>query len=213
MLDSLTQLKMISRRELFLKRIEDARHKQYMLQSGKTKKYKNKLLNYNPFISKLNNYKLNLEILTHARMLGLNIEYNTANLRNIENKIRTEIDHYQIGEKWISETDLYYRIQKLLLKKDVNVIHHYRPPFLKGLEIDIYFEYQNYKVGIEYQGRQHIEAIHFFGGEKGLKELQERDQIKANLCKINKIKIVYFFYYEDIDNELVVKKLNFIFKK
>ncbi len=213
MLDNLTQLRMIKRRELFLKRIEVSRHKQYMLKSGRTNKYKNKLLKYNPFINKSNNYDLNLKILTHARRNDLNIEFNTINLRNIENKIRTEIGHYKIGEKWISETNLYYKIKKLLSKSGVDVIHHYRSSFLKDQEIDIYFEFQNYKVGIEYQGRQHFEAIEFFGGEEGFKALEKRDEIKASLCKKNNLKMIYFYYYETIDDELVMKKLNSIFQK
>lgn len=47
---------------------------------------------------------------------------------------------------------------------------------------------------IEFQGRQHFEAVDQFGGEKTFKEQQLRDSIKKNYCEINNIPILYIRY-------------------
>jgi hypothetical protein len=49
---------------------------------------------------------------------------------------------------------------------------------INPLRFDFYLP--EYRLLIEYQGRQHYEAIDFFGGEKGLIDRQKRDQIKRD---------------------------------
>lgn len=57
---------------------------------------------------------------------------------------------------------------------------------------------------IEYDGRQHYEAIEYFGGEKTLKETQKRDKIKNNYCLLNNIPLLRIPHwdYKNIDNIL-----------
>jgi hypothetical protein len=43
---------------------------------------------------------------------------------------------------------------------------------------------------IEYDGKQHFEAIDFFGGEKSLKSNKKRDLLKTNYCRKNKIPLL-----------------------
>jgi hypothetical protein len=70
-----------------------------------------------------------------------------------------------------------------------------RPSFLKNpetgynLELDGYNAY--YKVAFEYQGQQHDEYIPYFHKtEEKFKELQERDKLKVELCKLNDIDLI-----------------------
>jgi hypothetical protein len=59
---------------------------------------------------------------------------------------------------------------------------------------------------IEYQGRQHYKAIGFFGGEKSLISLKERDRKKAAFCIKNNIKLIIIPYW-DFDNiESILKR-------
>lgn len=49
---------------------------------------------------------------------------------------------------------------------------------------------------IEYQGKQHYEAIPFFGGEESFVKQQKRDNIKMEYCKKNDIKLLIIKYTE-----------------
>ena len=54
---------------------------------------------------------------------------------------------------------------------------------------------------IEYDGRQHFEAVDFFGGEDSFRETQRRDQIKNEYCALNNIQMTrlpYTMSYEEI---------------
>ena len=55
--------------------------------------------------------------------------------------------------------------------------------------------------------RKNLE-IDFFGGEKAYKKQHERDLLKAELSKKNKIKLIYVNYNEDISAQLIRKKLS-----
>lgn len=62
-------------------------------------------------------------------------------------------------------------------------------------------------VAIEYQGKQHFEAIDYFGGEEAFKELQRRDEEKRILSENNGVKLVYINYWEDVTIELVRSRI------
>lgn len=49
-----------------------------------------------------------------------------------------------------------------------------------------------YKIAIECQGEQHFIARPVFGGVEALKNQQERDRIKHELCKQHGIQILYY---------------------
>lgn len=49
---------------------------------------------------------------------------------------------------------------------------------------------------IEFDGKQHFEAIDFFGGEEDFKKRQERDQYKDDYCKENNLKLTRISYKE-----------------
>lgn len=109
-------------------------------------------------------------------------------LRESENIIRKKYGLPNVGEGWVSETELYYKIKEKYGKK-FNVTHGARPKFLGRQHLDIYIE--ELSVAIEYQGKQHFEPVDFFGGKKAFRENQKRDQRKQKLCIENGVEIIY----------------------
>lgn len=112
----------------------------------------------------------------------------------------------KIGEGWVSETDLFYKV-KAHFDND-QVVQHASPKWLGRQHLDIYFP--KYKIGIEYQGKQHSEPIDFFGGEASYLKTIERDERKKRLCMENNCSLFYvypetnvgFFIFE-LDNFIV----------
>lgn len=106
-----------------------------------------------------------------------------------------------ISKRWKSEFSLYILV-KLYFE---SAIYQYRSDWLQGQSLDIYIP--ELKLGIEYQGMQHYEAIDLFGGENGLKATQERDIIKRKKCKENKVRLFEWHYSTEITDENFVKIL------
>lgn len=121
----------------------------------------------------------------------------------VENSTRDDFGYKHIGEAWISETALYGIVKKLFPENIVE--RHYRPDWLKGLELDIFLP--EYKLGIEYQGQQHFTPMGHWGGELKFKELQQRDVAKKKYCKENRVKLIEFKYDEPLDERNVRAKL------
>lgn len=134
--------------------------------------------------------------------------YYTDICRYIENSIRQQWGHYLIGQRWLSETNLYTIVVSLFGKE--NVIFHYRPPWLEGLELDIFLVH--YNLGIEYQGLQHFVPLKHWGGQSGYQKRIEHDQKKKVLCAKADVRIVYFSYKDVISTELVLERLSDIVK-
>ena len=120
-----------------------------------------------------------------------------------ENEVRRKIGFKKIGEAWTSETILYYMIKKMYPL--MTIIRHYRPDYLKGLEIDIFIK--ELSIGIEYQGIQHYKPIKHWGGVKALEKLKIRDKNKKDLCKNNDIKLVCFKHDEGLSDDYIKNKL------
>jgi hypothetical protein len=121
----------------------------------------------------------------------------------VENEVRQVFGVKNIGEAWTSESILYAIIKRVFPSH--NVIRHYRPGILEGLELDIYIKEIN--VGIEYQGIQHFKPVKHWGGKEGLTKTKERDKRKADLCKLNNIHLIYFYHTENLSEELVIEKI------
>ncbi len=124
--------------------------------------------------------------------------------RWIENFVRDSVGYSRVGEGWPSET-LLYKIICLLCPSEV-IQMHAKPNFLGGLEIDIFLP--NKRIAVEYQGIQHFRPIEHWGGEEALKKLRERDKRKKKLCEANGICVIYFYYNEDINEEIVRQRLS-----
>lgn len=93
----------------------------------------------------------------------------------------------------------------LLLFNGYRVLENHRPVWMTNedtgipLEIDIYLP--DFKIGIEVQGRQHIEYVPYFHKTFADFEYQQkRDLIKKELCVKNNIHLYEIFSESDIDN-------------
>jgi hypothetical protein len=127
----------------------------------------------------------------------------------IENEVRRKFGYKNIGEQWTSETILYYIIKKLFPEHEV--LRHYRPDFLNGLELDVFIKELN--VGIEYQGIQHYKPIKHWGGSDGLARLKHRDKKKKVFCRQNNVSLIYFEYNEGLSDSLVMSRLRGVINK
>lgn len=118
-------------------------------------------------------------------------------LRECENTLREESNIPRVGEGWISEAELFYKLREAF--PDEKVVHHGRPAWLYPQHLDIYFPGQN--VGCEYQGAQHQNPVSYFGGEASFLKQQRRDRRKKTLCTRHGCKLLYV--YEGYDFKTV----------
>jgi hypothetical protein len=121
--------------------------------------------------------------------------------RQIENEVRQSRGIPNIGEGWVSETNLFYEIKTHF--KDEVVIHHGKPKWLGQQHVDIWMP--EHKIGIEYQGLQHDYPIDYFGGEKSLISNQERDERKRKLFEENDSHLIEV--RPDYDLKKLIKKI------
>jgi hypothetical protein len=118
-----------------------------------------------------------------------------------ENEFRDSRGVPRIGEGWISETNLYYELKSYFNEHEV--IHHGKPKWLGNQHVDIWFP--KFKIGVEYQGKQHFEPIEFFGGEESFFKNQERDIRKKILFKENNcilIEVTKGYNIENVTSEI-----------
>ena len=93
--------------------------------------------------------------------------------------------------KWLDKNNIKYIRQKRF--NDCKNI--------RSLPFDFYIYSLN--MCIEYDGKQHFEAIDFFGGEEGLIYIQNNDRIKTQYCINNNMKLVRIKYSEKIVGKLL----------
>lgn len=97
--------------------------------------------------------------------------------------------------RWRSEQEAY----RIVKSHYPDARFQYQPPFLRGQKLDIFIPSLN--AAIEYQGKQHYEAIDFFGGKEGLKSNRERDDRKRRLCRLNGVRVVDWDYDKPLTDE------------
>jgi hypothetical protein len=107
-------------------------------------------------------------------------------LREAENIYRNNIGAKNVGESWISETELYYCIKSKF--SAFKVIHHGRPSWLGKQHLDIWIPELN--IAIEYHGLQHDQPVDFFGGQDAYDKNVERDNRKKALCMENGVRLI-----------------------
>lgn len=122
-------------------------------------------------------FSLNQEILKQC----------TAWIREAENSFREEKGLPRIGEGWVAETELFYRLKESF--SGMSVIHHARPDWLGLQHLDVLIEEAS--IAIEYQGAQHDRPIDYFGGEEAYKNTLKRDERKRRACKKNGVTLIY----------------------
>lgn len=104
-----------------------------------------------------------------------------------------------INEGWVSETQLLLIVKELFPSEQV--LDHYRPDWLRRLELDIYLP--NRSLAFEYMGIQHYQPIVRFGGEGAFEALVERDRLKEELCARRGVRLVHVRYDEVLTSEAI----------
>lgn len=127
-------------------------------------------------------------------------------IRECENSIRGRYEIPRVGEGWVNETILFYKIKEAFPK--YNIIRHGKPDWLSPQHLDIHF--QDLNVAIEYQGKQHFEPVEYFGGEEAFKEQQLRDERKKRLCE--EIGCILIYVTEGYDFDKLVNNLSNVFQ-
>lgn len=123
--------------------------------------------------------------------------------REAENRVRDSLGVPQIGEGWVSETQLYNLVRMLF--PDQRVEREASPQWLGGMRFDIFLP--EVGVAIEYQGEQHYRPIERFAGEKGFERTRERDRLKRQRAKEVGVTVVEFKYDEVLTDEVVRKRI------
>lgn len=123
-------------------------------------------------------------------------------LREAENILRENHGLPRIGEGWFSEMTLFRLIESIF----PDAQHHISPSWLTPQHLDIFVPSKN--LAFEYQGKQHYEAIDFFGGEASFEKIKQLDALKMQKCKSNEVILIHWRHDEPITNEILDIKLN-----
>ena len=102
-----------------------------------------------------------------------------------------------IPTRWVNELNLYFSIRSYF----PDAIYQYRCDWLGLQSLDIFIPSK--QVGIEYQGKQHYEAVDFFGGNQGLEDTKARDARKRQLCKENHVRLLTWDYNVEVQSDTV----------
>ncbi|MDO9276045.1 MAG: hypothetical protein Q7T92_10915 [Lutibacter sp.] len=116
-----------------------------------------------------------------------------------QNEFRISKGLPKIGEGWISETELY---QKLKIHFNAyKVQQHGKTKWLAKQHIDIWFP--QFKIGVEFQGKQHFEPIEYFGGIETYIKNQDRDLRKKGLFKENNAILIEVTHGYDFEKLII----------
>lgn len=90
-------------------------------------------------------------------------------------------------------------IRNFLNDNNIKFISQYKFKDCKNINKLAYdFYLTDYNICIEFDGRQHFNAYSYFGGEDAFKQIQLRDKIKNEYCKLNNIRLIRISYKENI---------------
>ena len=96
------------------------------------------------------------------------------------------------------------KIHEILEKNDVNFVEEYAFPELKTpagrvlrFDFAIFDDDGNLEFLIEYQGKQHYQAVSKFGGVRGLYQQQYNDTQKRRFCALRNIKLIEIPYTDE----------------
>ena len=84
--------------------------------------------------------------------------------------------------------------------KSLGIKYEYQKTF-EDLKDTTYLSYDFYipsqSILIEYQGKQHYQAIDYFGGDSAFKKQQKHDKMKADYAKSHGYSLIAIPYIED----------------
>lgn len=94
-------------------------------------------------------------------------------------------------------------IREFLIENDINFEPQYKFNDCRNiLPLPFDFYLPDLNMCVEYNGAQHYKPVKYWGGEKTLKEIKKRDNIKKQYCIDNNIKLMIIRYNEKIENKL-----------
>ena len=106
------------------------------------------------------------------------------------------------GEKKIFNTLKSLKLEFTEQKKFFNCINS-----KTGRQLSFDFYIPSKKLLIEYDGKQHFEPIHFFGGLESFKKTNYLDNIKNIYAKENNFKLLRIPYYENNISKIIIKNI------
>ena len=113
-------------------------------------------------------------------------------------RIRTDLTaRGVIKPRWKHELSLFHAVHRLY----PDTLYQYRPSWLRRQSLDLYIP--SLRTAIEYQGIQHYLPVEFFGGEEALRQRQDLDRVKEDLCRKNKVRLIQWPYtWEPADKNI-----------
>ena len=88
------------------------------------------------------------------------------------------------------ESSFERKIRLFFNEHNINFTSQYKPSWLKPLSIDFFIKEIN--LAIEVQGIQHFMPVKYWGDEKKLLKVIERDNIKKKKCEENGVNLIYY---------------------
>lgn len=94
-------------------------------------------------------------------------------------------------------------IENYLSENNINFEQQYRFYDCRNkLPLPFDFYLPDLNICIEYDGRQHIKPVEYFGGKKMYEYIKSNDRIKTGYCEVNNIRLIRIRYDEDIIKSL-----------
>lgn len=122
----------------------------------------------------------------------------------VEERLRRSIGFPPHSKTGGSELILFWIVSALF--QPTEVLRHARPPFLEGLELDIFVP--SLRLAVEYQGEQHYVPFSHLGGARNFRQVQQRDTKKAAFCKKHGIDLRFFTIADKLTEDYVANKLS-----
>jgi len=104
----------------------------------------------------------------------------------------------------ISELNMFELIKKVFPNEAV--FYRAKPKWLQRMELDVFLP--RLKMAFEYQGQQHFRPIDIFGGKEAYIKQVERDKLKRHLCGKEKVILIYIYFDENLNMDLILGKLS-----
>lgn len=110
------------------------------------------------------------------------------------------------------------KIHEILEMNEVNFKEEYEFPGLKSpsgrplrFDFAVFDDGGNLDFLIEFQGKQHYEAVSKFGGNRGLYQQQYNDNLKRRFCALRDITLIEIPYTEEnlITYDYIFKKAGY----
>lgn len=103
----------------------------------------------------------------------------------------------EIIKKFLKKKKIDFKTEHCF--KELKDVHYLRFDFI------IFDSNKDIILAIEFDGRQHYDAVKHWGGESYLKKLQEHDKMKDEYCKSNNIPLLRIPYWEEENIEGILE--------